>query len=163
MPVRQWLSEGNRQRGGCGNFLNDIIVVPSRCVITRRSYIEMWNTSTKRILAGCLALASIGATTVIASPAEAHSSCRVVSGRGNGCVADAHHWAYVEDTSADNWGVRIHLWNNLGEHWVAGDPNGSAEGVGGRHTTRVNEVYVLYQVCAGVNGADTSCTSVGAA
>jgi hypothetical protein len=118
--------------------------------------------TSKSLLAGAFAVAAIGGSFAVAAPAQAHTSgenCRVVSGRGQGCVSAAHHWAYVEDYSADNWGVRILLWNNLGQSFTVGDGNGSAAGVGGRHTVTASEVYTYFQVCAGVNGANTSCTA----
>jgi hypothetical protein len=120
----------------------------------------------KRLLAGAFTVAALGGSLALATPAQAHTSgenCRSISSRGTGCVSAGHHWGYAKDTNADDWGVRIYLWNNLGQVFVAGDGNGSADGVGGRHTVRADEYYTHFQVCAGKNGADTRCTAKVAA
>jgi hypothetical protein len=108
---------------------------------------------------GVLAASSIailGATLITASPASAHTAC-TSSSRGHGCVNDPHYSAYVCDDSADNWGVRMHLVLTDGSRPTFGDGNGSASGCGSWHSPDLRKI-TQFQVCAGANGADTSCS-----
>jgi hypothetical protein len=109
-----------------------------------------------RLLAVALLAAGAGAFAV-ASPAFADWCQSVPNSRGYGCVEDARHWAYVCDTRADNWGVRIYVRTNAGYWYSAGDGNGSASGCGGRHTTGAwyDQYYTAIQTCSGENGANT--------
>jgi hypothetical protein len=77
-------------------------------------------------------------------------------------MEDALHWAYVCDTNADNWGVRIHVLNDGGTWNTAGDGNGKKDGCGGRHVTGGpgDDYYIAIQTCTGENGADTWCSDV---
>jgi hypothetical protein len=115
---------------------------------------------TKALVAGAMTAAALGATLVAAAPAEAHGSCAYLpNDRGFGCVLAGHTSAYVHDSRADNWGVRIHLWTTTsGTKYVVGDGNGSATGDGWKYIS--GETFTYYKVCAGVGGVDTVCTAV---
>lgn len=113
------------------------------------------NRTTKRGLlvagAACASLAlmseSASATTVIS-----------LSGRGYGQVNTGGAYVYACDTNADNWGVRTQYYTSNGVTDIVGDANGSSSGCGGESPTGGGYITSA-RVCAGVNGANTSCTS----
>jgi hypothetical protein len=98
----------------------------------------------------------LGATLLTAPSAFAHSPC-TSSSRGHGCVNDPHYSAYVCDDKADNWGVRMHLVLTDGSRPTFGDGDGSGGSCGSWHSPDLRKI-TQFQVCAGVNGADTSCS-----
>lgn len=106
-------------------------------------------TSSVTILGGALATAPA---------ALAHTACNTTA-RGHGCVNDPHYSAFVCDDRADNWGVRMHLLLTDGSRPTFGDGNGSADGCGSWHSPDLRKI-VQFQICAGVNGADSECGPV---
>jgi hypothetical protein len=102
-------------------------------------------------------ISGLGLAVLGASPASAHTTCGT-SSYGHGCVNDPHYSAYVCDDKADNWGVRMHLVLTDGSRPTFGDGNGSSSGCGSWHSPDLRKI-TQYQVCAGPNGADSSCSS----
>lgn len=80
-----------------------------------------------------------------------------LSGQGYGRVETGGTFVYACDTSANNWGVRTQYVTNRGASDIVGDANGSASGCGGETPTGGGYI-VRARVCAGVNGANTTCT-----
>ncbi len=101
-----------------------------------------------------------------AGPAAAHDSFSTVwigggtvwVAIGHGGVKSSHTRAYACDTLADNRGVRTWYWTAAGGLYAVGDANGSKSGCG-EESSRDGSTITAYQVCAGVNGADTYCTA----
>jgi hypothetical protein len=101
-------------------------------------------------------VAIFGTALIAAPPALAHTAC-ASSSRGHGCVNDPHYSAYVCDDKADNWGVRMHLVLTDGSRPTFGDGDGSGGSCGNWHSPDLRKI-TQFNVCAGVNGADTSCS-----
>ena len=82
--------------------------------------------------------------------------------RGYGGVNNHGRHVYACDTKADNWGVRTHyvylVAGSSTEHSdTVGDGNGSSSGCGIRDLP--SDLHAIrFNVCSGVNGADTGCT-----
>ncbi|MEV0736682.1 PLP-dependent transferase [Streptomyces sp. NPDC050549] len=89
--------------------------------------------------------------------ASAYSAI-VLSGRGYGVVTTGGTYVYACDTKADNWGVRTEYYTSRGVTDIVVDANGSASGCGGESPTGGGHI-VRARVCAGVSGANASCTS----
>ncbi|MDV9172068.1 hypothetical protein R6V09_18365 [Streptomyces sp. W16] len=106
------------------------------------------------LLATGAACAALGLMTESASA----DSAIVLTGRGYGVVTTGGNYVYACDTNADNWGVRTQYYTSRGVTDIVGDGNGSKSGCGGESPTGGGYI-VRARVCAGVSGANTSCTS----
>ena len=78
------------------------------------------------------------------------------NGRGNGGFQDGTGLVYACDTKPDNWGVRTHYTTSNGIKDTVGDADGSKGGCG-RKPLKGGGYLTALSVCAGVNGADTTC------
>ncbi|MEU1520156.1 hypothetical protein ABZ490_49995 [Streptomyces sp. NPDC005811] len=110
--------------------------------------------TTKR---GLLVAGIMGASMMLASQQAMATTQITLSGRGYGKVTTGGTYVTACDTNADNWGVRTRYYTSNGVTGVVGDANGSSSGCGGEEPTGGGRVLAV-RVCAGVNGADTSCT-----
>lgn len=97
------------------------------------------------------------------TPALAHSVCASPpSGGGDGCVGGTHIWVDACDYKADGWGIRTYYYLQSNPNLSAGhvgDGNGSASGCGSAPVGTASNPVVKFDVCAGPNGHNSSCST----
>lgn len=117
---------------------------------------------TRTITGVVSAVVAIGGLTAAATPADASPASLTIKVNGvqvgHGGDTTGATWIYACDDKADNLGVRVHYLLGSGATGTVGDGNGAASGCGGRTVTSSSNPVFEFEVCAGVNGADTYCT-----
>lgn len=97
-------------------------------------------------------LAAVLAATLTIAVTPAWADFRIyLKGQGYGTIYSAQHWADVCDTNANGIGMRIYVIDNYGGLYTAVDPNGSASGCGGIHTSQTTQRWNYIRVCTNVS------------
>jgi len=112
-----------------------------------------------------LAAMILGTAVTLVSPAQAmaHSVCASPpESGGDGCVGSTHIWVDACDYEADGWGIRTYYYLQSNPGLAAGhvgDANGSASGCGSAPVGTAGNPVVKFDVCAGPNGHNRTCST----